>query len=381
MLRVELTLEQERFVLDARLRVERGETLVVVGESGAGKSTLLRSIAGLAWPDRGRITCDEETWFAASDGARSTRVPAWQRDVGYVPQEYALFPHLSVAENIAFGLRARGDGATAIAARVEELLAMLKLSDLRARCPASLSGGQAQRVALARALALAPRVLLLDEPMAALDTETRRTVRMELRQVLASAERATILVTHDPIEAAVFGDQILVLEAGKVTQSGSSAELLRHPRTPYVAQLLGANLFRGRLERGDGAGDHEGGRNHVGARDHPSRGGDAGARVRTGDGTIVLARAGEPVDTFAVIDPREIVVHLHPPEGSAQNVFTGPIAELVPEPPFGDTVRVVIGSDPVLVAEVTRAVVASLGLAPGRMVHAAFKATGVRSYR
>ncbi|MFN8547087.1 MAG: ABC transporter ATP-binding protein [Candidatus Eisenbacteria bacterium] len=361
MLRAELKLAQARFLLDASLRVERGETLVVVGESGAGKSTLLRLIAGLASPDRGTIRCDEEVWFSSTDGAEHGRVPAWRRDVGYVPQEYALFPHLSVAENIGFGLRARGDRATAIATRVDELLEMLKLGELRGRRPATLSGGQAQRVALARALALAPRVLLLDEPMAALDTETRRSVRGELRQILSSAERATILVTHDPIEAVMFGDQILVLEAGKVTQSGSSAELLRHPRTPYVGQLLGANLFRGRLERASDAAD-------------------ARPRVRTGEGTIVLSRDGEAVDTFAVIDPREIVVHLHAPEGSAQNVFTGPIVELVPEPPFGETVRVVIGSEPVLVAEVTQSVVGSLGLAPGRVVHAAFKATGVRSY-
>jgi molybdate transport system ATP-binding protein len=240
------------------------------------------------------------------------------------------------------------------------MLERLGVSDLAGRRSGDLSGGQQQRVALARALVLEPRLLLLDEPLSALDLQTRRIVRAELRKLLAALPCITVYVTHSPLEAMVFGDAIAVVESGRITQTGSRDELLRHPRSPYVAEFMGVNLYQGTIvERMTGG----------------------LARIRTAGGVLSAVDPGGEDEVFLAVNPREITVSLEPPMGSAQNVMRGVIAELVPEPPFGERVRVVLATDPPLVAEVTSHAVSSLGLAEGREVYAAFKATGVVAYR
>jgi molybdate transport system ATP-binding protein len=343
------------FQLQAELIAAPGSTTVVVGESGAGKTTLLRLAAGLDQPERGRIVLDGEVY---ADPAGGVAVPAWRRDVGYVAQDYALFPHLTVEQNVAFGLRAGGASRGTVAPRVAGALRRAGIADLGRRRPAMLSGGQQQRVALARALVLDPRLLLLDEPLAALDLQTRRLIRSELRELLRALGCVTLYVTHSPIEALVLGDRIVVIEAGRVRQSGTRDDLLRYPRSRYVAELMGTNLFAGSV--------------------HPGLG---DATVRTGDGDLAVSDPGEPGEVFVTVDPRQITIHPHPPEGSAHNVFVGPILELAPEPPSGERIRVVLGTRPTLVAEVTREAVAALALREGMTVHASFKATGIRTYR
>ena len=357
MLAATLTKRLGDFALSAELEVEPGSTLVLVGESGAGKTTLLRLLAGLADPDEGRIVLDGRVWF---DRTAGVSLPAWRREVGYLAQDYALFPHLSVSGNVAFGLRAQTLDRRTVRRRVDAALAGLGLAALAPRHPDQLSGGQQQRVALARAMVLEPRLLLLDEPLSALDLQTRRAVRGELRRTLAGLPCATVYVTHNPVEAIVFGNRIAVLEAGRITQIGAPDELLRRPRSPYVAEFMGVNLFQGT----------------VGVRDESGL-----ARVRTPFGSVVAVDPGEPGDVLMALNPREVTLHLEAPAGSAQNVFPGRIVELVAEPPFGERIRVALDSTPPLVAEVTRHAVESLGLREGLEVHAAFKATGLVPYR
>jgi molybdate transport system ATP-binding protein len=344
------------FSLDVSLRAEGGKTLVLVGESGAGKSTILNLLAGLADPDRGQITLDGTILF---DHERRVRVPAGRRPTGMVFQDYALFPHLSVFENVAFGLRAQGLPDRVVRPRVTAVLEQMAAADLAARSAARLSGGQQQRVAVARALVLEPRLLLLDEPLAALDLQTRAQVRAELRRWLAGLTCVTLFVTHSPFEALLFGDRIAVVENGRIAQQGSREELLRHPRTEYVARLMGLNFFQGRV-----AGRESGGI----------------TVIDLAEGRMRVAGSLEGGQAILVVDPREVTLHTTLPSSSAQNVFAGPIAEMVPEPPFGDRVRVVLGTTPPLVAEVTAHAVASLDLQEGQMVYATVKATAPHAY-
>ncbi len=350
---LQATIEAQRgpFTLALTLEVPRGVPLVVVGESGAGKTTLLRVLAGLETPQSGRISLDEQVWY---DGA-ATQLPAWERHVGYVAQDYALFPHLNALENVAFGLRAAGQRGRDARARAGAQLTRLGVGDLGERRPSELSGGQQQRVALARALVREPRLLLLDEPLAALDLKTRRSVRSEIRELLRGLSCVTVYVTHHPTDALVMGDRVVVLEAGRVTQSGTRDDLLRHPRSPYVAELLGTNLFTGQVvSRGDGV-----------------------ARVRTSNGVLDVADPGDVGTVVVTVNPRDITLYTEAATASARNQIRGRIVELSPQPPDGERVRVVLDSAPPLVAEVTHAAVVALGLAEGRDVFAGFKATGV----
>src|SRR5579864_9504255 len=232
------------FHLSLHLSAEAGKTTVLLGESGAGKTTVLRLLAGLLYPDQGHIALDEITYF---DSERRIRIPPQERPFGYVFQDYVLFPHLTVFENVAFGLRAQHLPRQMIVQRVGEALEKVHLVGLDERRPAQLSGGQQQRVAIARALALQPQLLLLDEPLAALDVQTRREVRQELRRILAHIGITTVFVTHQYLEALVFGHHILVLDHGQLIQQGSQRDLLERPRSSYVAELVGTNFFRGRV--------------------------------------------------------------------------------------------------------------------------------------
>jgi molybdate transport system ATP-binding protein len=350
-LRAELTRTLGGFRLDVSFAVPRGRTLALVGESGAGKTTVLRLLAGLDRPEHGRIEMDGASWLD---------LPPWRRPIGYVPQDSALFPHLGVRENVAFGLRRMGLESRALDAKVASMLERLGIASLAERRPHELSGGQSQRVALARALVLEPELLLLDEPLASLDLATRRVMRGELRRLLAGSRQATVLVTHSPMEAVALGDRILVLEEGRGSQEGTSDELLRHPKSAYVAEFVGVNLFRGLLGARDGAGL---------------------AEVRAGEHALAILDPGGDGEVFVTLDPRDVTLHLEAPSGSARNVFHGPIEEIVPEPPDGERVRVVLGTSPPLVAEITRSAAETMELRPGRRVHASFKATAATCYR
>jgi molybdate transport system ATP-binding protein len=331
--------------------------LVLVGESGSGKTTVLRMLAGLATPDAGRIAWKGGAWY---DGETAVAVPAWRRPLAYVAQDYCLFPHLTVFENIAFGLRNEGRSAAEVRRRVGTELERFQLTPLAARKPGQLSGGQQQRTALARALVLDPLLLLLDEPLAALDLTTRRVIRTELRAVLRTLTCATVFVTHSPIEAMLFGDQIVVMDQGRTLQAGTRDDLLRHPRSRYIAEFMGVNLFQGRMA--------------------PGR--DGLACLITLDGEISVVDPGDLVgEVYASVSPREITLHQEAPAGSAQNVFEGRVTEIIAEPPHGERVRVALGTHPMLVAEVTKPAVDALGLREGRVVYASFKASGVIPYR
>ncbi|HKT59235.1 MAG TPA: ABC transporter ATP-binding protein [Gemmatimonadales bacterium] len=356
MLDARLAKQRAPFALDVAFQARPGSTTVLVGESGAGKTTALRLLAGLDRLDDGFVRLDGDPY---ADAATGWHVPAWRRDIGYVAQDYALFPHFTVYQNVAFGLRAAGFQRSHIRKQVEASLGLLGIAPLIDRPSLQLSGGQQQRVALARALVLSPRLLLLDEPLSSLDLQTRRAIRGELRGLLTRLPCITVYVTHSPVEAMVFGDQIVVLEGGRVAQAGSREELLRRPRSAFVAELIGTNLFIGRPV---------------------PKGPVLTPTIRTPEGEFAIDDTAAPGGVFLTVSPREITLSPHLPETSAQNVFLGTVREVIPEPPAGDRVRVVLEARPALVVEVTRDAVASLGLREGMRVHAAFKATGVQVY-
>ena len=345
------------FALEAALEVPAGGILVLVGESGAGKTSLLRALAGIDRVDAGRITVADATWL---DSARRIDVRPERRNVGWVGQDPALFPHLSAEENVAFGLRAAGAAASRARARALVLMEELGIAPLAGRRPRDLSGGERQRVALARALALEPELLLLDEPFSALDPGTRRGMRALLKSALAGRRAATICVTHSPMEALALGERIAVMERGRLVQEGMAGDLLRRPRSSVVAEFLGLNFFRGSI-----AARHDEGL----------------VDIRTSNGMVTAVDPGGDAEVFVAVSPREIVLSLERPAGSARNVFEARIAEMAPEPPAGERVRVALASAPPLVAEVSRSAAAELRLAPGGVVYAAFKATGVVPYR
>jgi molybdate transport system ATP-binding protein len=340
------------FTLDAALTAGRGEVTVIVGESGAGKSTLLRLVAGLLRPDEGRIELDGHVLADTTTGAWT---PPEARPVGWVAQDLALFPHLSARENAAFGPRARGLSVREAHARADAALARFGVAALAERRPRELSGGEQQRVALARALAMAPDVLLLDEPLAALDPRTRRTVRTELRRLLEGLPCVTLLVTHDPAEALALGDRIVTIEDGRVTQADSLEEFVRHPRTRYAAEFLGLNRLEGTVVE---------------------RTSEGLALVEVDGGALAVPDPGEAERVRVLVHPHAVTLSLDPPASSALNTFSGAIVELVPEPP-GERIRVLLDSRPPLAATVMRTSVESMGLRRGLRVHASFKATAV----
>jgi sulfate transport system ATP-binding protein len=231
-----------RVLEDVSLEVPEGTLLALLGPSGSGKTTLLRIIAGLEWPDAGRI---EE------DGQDITDLHARQREVGFVFQHYALFRHMTVFENIAFGLRVRKAPRQEIEAKVAELLHLVRLDGLGSRKPAQLSGGQRQRVALARALAIRPKILLLDEPFGALDAKVRVELRQWLRRLHDEIGMTSVFVTHDQEEAFELADRVVVMNHGRIEQEGSPDEVFEQPATPFVMDFLGnVNVFHGRVEKG-----------------------------------------------------------------------------------------------------------------------------------
>ncbi|WP_413747426.1 ABC transporter permease [Streptomyces sp. BI87] len=329
------------------LTAPAGTTIAVVGPNGAGKTTLLRALLGLT------PRAHAEVLFGGRD---VTRLPTHRREVAWVPQDGALFPHLSALANTAYGLRARGVPRAEARRQAREWLVRLGVGELAGRRPAQLSGGQAQRVALARALAARPRLLLLDEPLAALDQTTRARVRHTLRRHLAGFGGVCLIVTHDPVEAVSLADRVLVLEGGAAVQDAPPAEVTRHPRSPWVARMLGGNAWEGTAGPG-GTVELAG-----------------GGLLTTAPGEGTLPGPGAPV--LAVIAPEAVSLHLARPEGSPRNVWSGTVRELTA---VGSRLRVLVTSPevPALVAEITPAAAADLGLADGRRVWTAVKATEV----
>ncbi len=302
--------------VSAELSAEAGEVLVVIGPNGAGKSTLLRAVAGL---EPGRVQVGDDDW---------TDLEVPRRRVGYVFQDQSLFPHLSALDNVAFGPRARGRGRRQADAAAREWLERFGIADLAHRRPRELSGGQAQRVAIARALATDPEVLLLDEPFTGLDVSVQMALRIELGQHLRDFAGTALLVTHDAIDALTLADRVLVLDEGRVAQTGPAAEVAAQPRTPHVARLVGLNLVR--------------------------------------DGDELMA-----------FTPDAVTVSLVEPVGSSRLRWRGPIATLSPH---GDAVRLLVHASPDLLADLTPAAAAELALTPGREVWLSAKATAVSRY-
>ncbi len=333
--------------LDMNLTIGEGEVVALLGPNGAGKTTLLRAIAGLVPIASGRIQLDGQV---LEDAATGDYVPTEQRPIGVVFQDYLLFPHLSVLDNVAFGLRSRGTRPKEAAEKAAAWLDRVGLSSYARAKPDALSGGQRQRVALARALAPDPRLLLLDEPLAALDMTTRAEVRRDLKHHLASFPGLRLVVTHDPLEAAALADRLVVMENGRLVQTGSPAEVTEHPRSQYVADLVGVNLLRGQADQGS---------------------------VRLPGGTVIAAAGAESGEVFAVIHPRAVALHRQRPEGSPRNVWRGRITgiELM-----GGRVRVRVDGEVPVVAEVTPAALRELGLEEGGEVWLSFKATEVGVY-
>jgi molybdate transport system ATP-binding protein len=331
------------FSLEADLQVADGEMLAVVGPNGAGKSTLLRALAGLLAIDAGRIAIGGRV---VDDPEAQIFVPPEQRGVGFVFQDYLLFPHLSVLDNVAFGLRERGVRRVAARERAARLLGDVGLADKAGVRPGELSGGEAQRVALVRAAAIEPDLLLLDEPLAALDVQTRAETRATLRRTLSGLRGARILVTHDPVDALTLADRLLILENGRIVQTGTTDEIVARPRSAYVADLVGVNLYRG---RGDGELVHVEGATLTAVEPHHGR-------------------------VIAIIAPHSVFVYRERPTGSARNVWPGTIAAL---DRLGARVRVRIDGALPIVAEVTPAAVEALDLREGTAVWTAVKATDI----
>lgn len=331
--------------VEIAFEVAAGETVAILGPNGAGKSTTLDVIGGLLRPDAGRVVLDGEELT----GERRW-VPPHGRRTALLAQDPLLFPHLSVLENVAFGPRSRGAGRAAARASALSWLAEVDATGLADRRPAQLSGGQAQRVAVARALAADPRLLLLDEPMAALDIAVAPALRQLLRTVLA--DRTAVIVTHHVLDALLLADRVIVLDGGRVVEQGPAGVVLSRPRSAFAARFAGLNLVGG-VRTPDG--------------------------VRRPDGSVLHGTPTDPApsvgsEVVAVFRPSAVAVHREPPGGSPRNVLPARVDELEP---LGDVVRVRAGD---LAADVTVAAVAELGLAPGQEVSFVVKATEVDVY-
>ncbi|WP_370019675.1 ABC transporter ATP-binding protein [Planotetraspora sp. GP83] len=339
-LRAHLVVERPRFRLDIDLAVAPGEVVALLGPNGAGKTTALRALAGLIGLSGGRIDLD---------GIPLHTLATEHRPIGMVFQDYLLFPHLSALDNVAFAPRCHGASKADARREAARWLERVGLADFAAAKPRQLSGGQAQRVALARALAADPRLLLLDEPLAALDAHTRLDIRGQLRRHLADFDGATVLVTHDPLDAMVLADRLVVIENGAVVQQGTPAEVARRPRTDYVARLVGLNLHRGVA---------------------------AGQQVMVGQMLFSVAEHLEG-PAFVAFSPAAVALYRTRPDGTPRNLWQARIEGIERH---GDNVRVHLDGPIIASADITPAAVADLDLTPGQQIWASVKATETHAY-
>lgn len=337
-------------VADVSIALEPGELVVLTGPSGSGKTSLLSLVGALDRPTSGRVLIDGAPLASGADA----RARYHREVVGFVFQHHHLLGHLPARANVELPLLGAGLGRAERRERAVDLLREVGLAHRLEEQAAHLSGGERQRVALARALASGPSVLLLDEPFAALDLQTRRAVRGELRAFLQEVALPTVIVAHDPLDALVFGDRIVVLEEGKVTQAGPRDELLARPRTAFVAELAGLNVLRAEVAPGTGL-----------------------KEARAGRAVFHVLADGVTGPAYLAFAPSEVLLSTEPRAGSAQNAFLGDVREISPLP---DRLRVTVAAEATLIAETTREAVQALALAPGQRVWAFVKATGIRVY-
>jgi len=330
------------FTLDVAFRLEDTGCVALIGPTGCGKSMTLRCIAGLERPDAGRVEFAGRTLFDSESG---TDVPSERRRVGFVFQDYALFPHMTVLENVSYGARALGYGRTAAHRPARDAMALLGIEGLEGQRPDQLSGGQRQRVALARAVTSQAEVLLLDEPMAALDTRTRRRVRFELRSLFDRIHIPSVVVTHDPEDALTLGDLICVMHEGQIVQAGRRRELLSRPRSRFLAEFMGLNLLHGHARP---------------ISEHLSEV-ECGARRFVATGQV-------DAPAYVTVRPSDVCVERDLPS-DAPNRIEGTVAGLTYA---GQGVRVTVEGTVVLHAEIGLDDAERMRLAPGQTVCASF---------
>lgn len=332
--------------LDVRLQAEPGQVLGMLGPNGGGKTTTVLALAGVLPIDAGHISVAGEVW----DDGRAVRTPE-QRHVGLMLADPMLFPNLRAVDNVAYGLRSRGTRRPAARERALAELGRVGLQDRTEARPRELSSGQAARVALARALATDPALLLLDEPLSALDPDTRARTRTELAARLGAYDGITVLVTHDPLDALTLADRLAFIENGRVSQTGTPAEVLREPRSTYVATVVGLNLY---------AAD-----------------GDSHGHATTHSGAVVVTTDPTRGPVWVTFGPSAVSLHRSEPEGSPRNTWPVQIRDVTLH---GQSARVGLTGPIELTAEVTLESIAALGLQAGQRVWAAVKATEVRTY-
>jgi molybdate transport system ATP-binding protein len=342
-----LIVRRGEFTLDVALTAEPGEVVALLGPNGAGKTTALRALAGLLALDDGHIAVNGHE---LDDPATRTFVVPEKRRIGVVFQDYLLFPSMSALENVAFGPRSRGVPRASARATASEWLSRVGLAEHVRKRPRELSGGQAQRVALARALASEPELLLLDEPLAALDARTRLDTRAQLRGHLAGFTGGTVLVTHDPLDAMMLADRLVIVEDGRVVQTGDAATITSRPQTDYVARLVGLNLYRGR---------------------------SAGPTVTLPGDFALTTASTQDGEVFVAFPPAAVALYAAPPAGSPRNVWPATVESLGRH---GDALRIELTGPIRVAADVTPAAAVQLGLEPGREVWASLKATEAVAY-
>jgi molybdate transport system ATP-binding protein len=342
-----LLVKRPGFTLDIALTADPGEVVALLGPNGAGKTTALRALAGLQPLDGGHIVLDGRR---LDDPALAAFTAPEHRRIGVVFQDYLLFPHLSALDNVAFGPRCRHGPRAEARRRAQHWLDRVGLAEHARRRPRQLSGGQAQRVALARALATEPQLLLLDEPLAALDARSRLDTRAHLRGHLAAHPGATVLVTHDPLDAMMLADRLVIVEDGTVVQTGDAAAITTRPRTDYVARLVGLNLYRGRAD---------------------------GHTVRLPGDFTLTTLTSQRGDVFVAFPPSAVALYPRRPEGSPRNTWPAVVAAIARH---GDRLRIELTGPIAVAADVTPAAAVELDLAPGREVWATVKATEATSY-
>jgi molybdopterin-binding protein len=330
-------------VRDVSLEIRPNEYFIILGPTGAGKTVLLETIAGVHIPDSGRIFLGDR---------EITLTEPNLRNIGMVYQDYMLFPHLTVGDNIAFGLRQRKIPRDEQRSKVEEMCTMLEISHLAKRYPGSLSGGEQQRVAIARALVIRPEILLLDEPLSALDGRTRDRMRMELSRIQKLTGTTIVQITHHFDDVFALADRIAIMREGRIIQVGETSDVFLHPHDTFVAEFLGiGNIIRG----------------------NSSKSGNI-VHITPDNGPVFYAASGIVGEVVATLHAEDVILSREPFVSSARNCLFGTVSEVIP---FGSTVRVILDAGFPLTALLTRESCRDLNLEPGSKVYATFKASAV----